>query len=219
MNVIVVTNVKGGSAKTTTAVCLAAALGQRWGSTRLLDADAAQQSAADWSNMWGQAHEAGDTRIPVPYTWEPVLPADIQAAVDQANDDGVEYVVVDTIGTGIDPSQILPCLAVANIALIPLADSLMDVHVIRPTLALCGQASADNPGLGVLMVITQVRAGTSLTEAIRSTLADSFGLPVLETMVPMRERLKQGLGAPVGAWNPVLGVAYEIAGEPPSEAP
>lgn len=217
MKVLTVINTKGGSSKTTTAVCLAAALGRWWGKTLLLDADVTQQSAADWSQLWGKAQESGTTTIRVPYEWAAVAPDKLAAAVEQAESGGCEWVVIDTIGTGLDPEQITPALSVADLALIPSADSLMDLHAIRPTVRFCQQAAEHNSDLGVLVVLTQVRSGTATTPVIRQQIEAQLGLSVLESVVPMRERLKQGLGAAIGSWNPLIPVAYEVAGEPAGE--
>lgn len=218
MRTITVVNIKGGSSKTTVAVCLAAALGKWWGKTRLIDADITQRSAADWSQLWNQQHEAGTTSLPVPYTWRAATPpAELYQAIKEAQSDECEWVVIDTIGTGLDPQQLTPCLEVADLALIPAADSLMDLHAIRPTVRLCGEAAAKNPDLGVVVLLTQVRSGTAATSMIREQVVSQLGLSVLESVVPMRERLKQGLGAPIGSWNPLVPVAYEVAGEPTGE--
>ena len=38
--------------------------------------------------------------------------------------------------------------------------------------------------------------------------------PVLETVIPHREELRQAFGDPIGTWNPAIDAIYELVGDP-----
>src|SRR5699024_9717082 len=112
---IVVTNTKGGTAKTTSAVFLACALAGR-GSVRLLDADP-QGSATEWAI---RVEEAGQG---LPLVVEPVNLAQLRRSATTSQ--GTDFTVVDTPPG--DSRVIDAALAGADVAVIPTAPSSIDM--------------------------------------------------------------------------------------------
>lgn len=115
---LAITNLKGGTGKTTSAVHLASGLGRR-GRTLLIDADP-QGSATEWATLIGE-----ECPFALRTDSEPDLHRRLQ---DIAR--GFEHVVIDT-PPGHDSIVRSTILAATDI-LIPLAPSLMDVNRLRP---------------------------------------------------------------------------------------
>ena len=218
MTIIAITNTKGGSGKSTTAVCLAAALGTYWGKTVLIDVDDDQATAANWLEGWRAMYEQGGTRIEPPATAVTATPADVELAIKKARDEGAVNIIIDTIGTGKEPAWILPVLQVCDLAVVPLADSLTDLATLKPTRQLIEKAAETN-AMEVQVVLTQVRSGTRLTDTIRSAIEDPIGLPVAASVIPMREALKQGNGSPLRKplIDEVIPLAAELVGPAPDD--
>lgn len=117
---LAITNLKGGTGKTTTAVHLAAGLGRR-ARTLLIDADP-QGSATEWAMLIGNE---------CPFA----LLADAEPDLHRRLPDiarGYEHVVIDT-PPGYE-SIVKSAILCATDILIPLAPSLMDINRLRPTI-------------------------------------------------------------------------------------
>lgn len=174
---LTVSNLKGGAGKTTTAVYLANAMAQR-GRTLLIDADP-QGSALSWSET------AGD--FPLPVVAAPVK--DLNRRVAQLAE-GYENVVIDT-----PPGELAitrSAMLAADVVLIPIPPSLMDLDRLRPTLeVLADIESMHEPQ--VFCLLTRVRKGTRSSRAAREVLAE-LGLNVLTAEVSLREGYANGFG-------------------------
>ena len=159
---ITVGNLKGGTAKTTTAVYLACALAER-GRTALIDADP-QGSALDWS-VHAEAFPA--TVIPWPLR-------DLAKRVGQIAGD-YEHLVIDT---GPEHDVILrQALLCTDELVIPVAPSPMELRRLSATVDLAAEIDAISP-VAVSVLLAKVRANTRSAGEARQMLTD-MGMPVL----------------------------------------
>jgi len=176
---LAITNLKGGTGKTTTAVHLAAGLGRR-ARTLLIDADP-QGSATEWAMLIGDE---------CPFAFltdaEPDLHRRLQ---DIAR--GYEHVVIDT-PPGYE-SIVQSAILCATDIVIPLAPSLMDINRLRPTIELiAGVERLNSPRIKVLL--TRVRSNTRTAKLAREMLVSNLGMPVVETEIPLMEAYVTGFG-------------------------
>lgn len=175
---LVCCNLKGGTGKTTSAVYLAVGLARRGGRTLLVDADP-QGSALTWQ---GSVEDFPVLTVALP---QPVL----HRRLDQLAH-GYDHVVVDC------PPQhdaiVRSALLVADVVVMPMAPSLMDLNRLKPTLSLLADVAPQNePAFYALL--TRVRARTQLSRAARTWLTD-LEVPVLRTEIPLREVYARCLG-------------------------
>lgn len=188
---LAVVNLKGGTGKTTTAMLLASALGER-GRTLLVDADP-QASALSWSEQAG--------RLPFSVVGLPVRDVHLRL-MDLGQ--GYDYVVVDTPPG--DVTIVRSALLAVSHVLLPIPPTLIDLDRLRPTMDLIAEAEALNPELSVSIVLTKVRRGTKSAKGAREVLVD-FGMPVLMTEIPLKESYAAAFGEvprKVGEYTVVL---------------
>ena len=177
---LAVLNLKGGTGKTTSAVFLAAGL-HADGPTLLVDADP-QGSALSWSEA------AGGFEFPVV-----ALPVrDLHRRLPQLAR-GYRHLVIDTPPG--DAGIVRSALLAADLALLPIPPSLMDLDRLMPTLELLSEVEPLNP-VRVLVLLTRVRRNTRSARAAREALAE-LGMPVMETEIPLREAYAAAFGLPV----------------------
>lgn len=174
---LVVANLKGGAGKTTTAVYLASGLAAT-GRTLLIDADP-QGSALSWSEASGE--------FPLPVVAAPVR--DLHKRVPQLAE-GYAHVVIDT-----PPGELAitrSAMLAADIVLIPIPPSLMDLDRLRPTLEVLAEIEALHEPQ-VVALLTRVRRGTRSSRAAREVLTD-LGIDMLASEVSLREGYANGFG-------------------------
>jgi len=177
---LAVLNLKGGTGKTTSAVFLAAGLNLD-GPTLLVDADP-QGSALSWSEA------AGGFEFPVV-----ALPVrDLHRRLPQLAGN-YRHLVVDTPPG--DAAIVRGALLAADLALLPIPPSLMDLDRLMPTLELLSEVEPLNP-VRVLVLLTRVRRNTRSARAAREALAE-LGMPVMEAEIPLREAYAAAFGLPV----------------------
>jgi chromosome partitioning protein len=185
---IAVLNLKGGTGKTTSSVFLAAGFTRAGARTLLVDADP-QGSALAWSGL------VEDWPIPTLALPQPVL----HRQLPQLGRD-YEHVVVDCPPA--HEAIVRSALLVADLVVMPMAPSMMDLDRLRPTLTLLADVAPQNePTFWALL--TRVRSGTTLSSAAREWLTANE-VPVLEAEIPLREVFARALGE-----VPPAGTAYD----------
>lgn len=171
MPVIALVGNKGGAGKTTLAVNLAAQLARR-DSTIVLDADP-QGSALQWRAI------ADDSASPPVYE----AASDLQS---QAADlvDGNTHVVIDC-PPSVHAPQTGIALRLADVALIPVQPSPVDLWATVHIESAVEQARQQNPRLVAFLVINQLEPRTTLSRLVRDALAE-LDLPVAATGIRRR---------------------------------
>lgn len=164
--VYAVANHKGGVGKTTIAMNLAAGLARR-GRCVVLDAD--PQSSA---TLWAQA--AMPARFPVA-----VVPAEggVDAALAELRGRH-DYIVIDC-PPATDAKQTQAALANAEVLLIPVLPSPMDLWATARIETMVNGACGDNPRLKARIVINQLETRNALTHALGGALSE-VAVPALQ---------------------------------------
>ena len=190
--VITVAQQKGGSGKTTIAVNLGVMLVRAGAKVAFLDTDP-QGSLGRWfmaraaedhhagmefstASAWGVGYEVGKLR------------------------DMADFVIIDTPPKA--DSDLRPSLRVADLVIIPVASSHVDLWATDGVLDL-----AHREGRDVMIVLNRARAGTRLGAEILEA-AQALDATLAETQIANRvayaETLGQGLGAIEGGRSPAI---------------
>jgi chromosome partitioning protein len=169
---IALANLKGGCGKSTLALNLAAGLARR-GTTTLVDADpqGALLHWADWAGSEGGLpglRQAGRN------------PGEIlgQAARDS------RYVVIDC-PPSVDMDITGQCLEQADVVLIPVLPSPLDLWASAGTVEAVERARQANPRLRAWLVLNQTEPRSAMTRAISGAVV-SLEVPVLNTRIRRR---------------------------------
>ena len=174
---IAVVSTKGGTGKTTTSIYLGMGL-HSLGRTLLVDLDP-QRSASHWDACDGLP-------FPVVHMTGTQLPRKI---ADLAT--GYDHVVIDT-----PPGElgiIRGAVMSADIAVVPVAPTGLDVNRVRPTFELLAELESVH-AVDVGVLLTKVRARTISAREAREILT-SLGYPVLDTEIPLAEMYAGSFGA------------------------
>lgn len=155
---------KGGSGKSTAAACLAAHCQLAGLSTAIIDADP-QASLLHWQGL-------GDPPLDLPIiadTSESVA----QRARELARD--VELVVIDT--AGFRNRTMIEALSVADLAVIPIKASPLDITAAIDTVRLIEEVNATEERrarpMSYRLLLTQVTVGSAVARHVRSELAQA----------------------------------------------
>lgn len=176
---ICVCNAKGGVGKTTTAVHLAVGLAES-GRTLLVDTDP-QHSALAWAEM---SEEFPATVVGLPVK---------KRLARQIEEFGSDYahIVIDTPPQ--DLGIVRAALFAADIAVVPLSPTTLDVDRLRATLELVAEVEASHE-IRLLMLLTRARTGTRSARAVRRLLEDELEVPTARVGIPLREEIAMGFG-------------------------
>jgi chromosome partitioning protein len=169
---IVVVNLKGGTAKTTSAVFLAAAFAHK-GRTLLVDCDP-QGSALAWAeDAELNGAEMGFNVVSLPTR-------DVHKRVSKLAVD-YEHVILDTPPGELSITR--AALLAADVAVVAMNPSIMDMNRFRPTLELIAEVE-DLVDLEYRVLFTRVRRITREVRDARRVMAD-LDLPVMRSEVPL----------------------------------
>jgi chromosome partitioning protein len=196
---IAVANLKGGVAKTTSAMFLAASLSRR-GRTLLVDCDP-QASALSWSEYAEEEGELGFNVVGL-------ATKDVHKKVKGLEED-YEHVVLDT-----PPGEVgivRAALLAAEVAVVAVQPRHMDVDRIRPTLDLIAEVEPLND-LSFWMLLTQVRRITREGRDARAAM-EGMGLPVLGAEIPQLGFYADAFGDPIADLADYKRAAAELLGE------
>ena len=177
---VTVGNLKGGVAKTTTAIYLAHGLSQH-SSVALVDADP-RQSATRWS----ETAEGFD--FPV-FPWsDSQLVKRIQQVTNQ-----YDHVVIDTPPEL--PEIIRAAMAVCDLLIVTVSPSPIEINRLGDTFAMAREVSAVHD-FEVIVLLAKVRGGTLSAQAAREVLA-TREVPTFHAEIPLREQYLMAYGKKV----------------------
>ena len=170
--VIAVINQKGGTGKTTLALNLAAGLARR-APTAVVDADP-QCSISQWIAMGGEGKD-----LPA-VTQIGAAPAAAIARLKQNH----RYVVVDC-PPAVQGPVIDAVMAVADLVLIPVLPSPLDLWASVEMAARVSQARRNNRALQAYLVLNQVETRNALSRVMQQAVAE-FDVPLLQASIQRR---------------------------------
>jgi chromosome partitioning protein len=161
--IFVVTNQKGGSGKTTTAVNIAGALSHLGYSVVVVDVDAEQASAATWAAVTGE--------LPfkvIRMRLSDVLPREIVALTADH-----DFVVVDGVPNK-DKETIISLLGIADVGIVPMKPTPLDywssVDFLREAQ---GKAQQINPTLKMALLFVMVnKSRKNLLSSVEGMIRD-----------------------------------------------
>ncbi|WP_072713694.1 ParA family protein [Rhodococcus rhodnii] len=172
--IISLVNTKGGTAKTTSAIYLAAAYRRRGSDVVMLDLDK-QGSATDWAD---RAAESGD---PLPFKVEVANMKRLAKYTARAG----TIVIIDTPPG--DGQVIDAAIAASDFVILPTQATGLDTARVWETLpSIQGRLP-----FGVL--ITAARLGTKLLYEAKEVF-DANDVPRFDTVIPMKERVRSTFG-------------------------
>lgn len=178
--VVAVVNRKGGSAKTTTALHLAAALADRAdGAVALIDLDAENRSALDYA-----AHGHLPITVTDPATWAAGL-----------NRQAWAHIVADGHARP-TAAQLADLAGLADLLLLPTPPDALSLRVLARLLA---DVRATGARYAVVLVMAPPRPSREPERALRDLRAG--GVPVLDTVVPRAAAVGRAARAGRLAWN------------------
>ncbi len=183
--IITIANAKGGVAKTTTSLYLAASYTRRFPerAATILDADP-QASASLWRDL---AEDAGENMGLVE-----VLPANLSTLQRLDRWPNTDLIVVDAPPQG---RLLEASIEAADFVIVPTSDSPLDLQQAWATMAAIGE--------GKPSAVLLVRAETA-TRAYAATISalDTQATPRFDTIVRKRQDVKAAMGhAPIKLWE------------------
>lgn len=188
MNVLAILSLKGGVGKTTSALYLAAVASAQGRHVTVLDLDS-ERSACRWAH-----------HLLLPFAVQPCGFDRLNQQVQIAREGG-GLAIIDTPPNARD--LLLRAGTLADLAVVPVAPSGLDMDRLRPTLELLADLQLQRPELDVAILMTRHNARRRLAREAQQALT---GLPVLRQCVHEREAYKAAFGAlpaPLGDYQAV----------------
>ncbi|AWB88125.1 ParA family protein [Mycetocola zhujimingii] len=198
MKVITVTNLKGGSAKTTSTAYLAHAYAAEGKNVLIIDADP-QGSALRWS-------EQGEWEIPTIALPVKNLHARLRGIVPPDTD----VVLIDTPPLDEQAGIVYSALRAADTIVVTMAPTMLEFERLPDVWAAIDEVESlrdTPPQVAVLLNRTVTNANS--TPMFRQLIADD-GRTVLATTIPRREPIAQAFAAPVTDLGKYADAAREI---------
>jgi chromosome partitioning protein len=182
-NIITCFNQKGGAGKTTVSVHLAIGLARRGFKVALVDADE-QSSAMNWSKFAPE-----ESPFPVAMmslaAMGPTLHRELKKHIDN-----FEFIVVDcppALNSPIPKSAML----IADLAIIPMKASPLDVWAAEPAKDLAKEMKAINEALQIRVLPNEVQARTTLYKEAMNYLMEDQEIPVMESRLALRTAYRE----------------------------
>ena len=174
---ISVTSLKGGAGKTTTAMHLAIVAAKAGSDVVLIDADP-EQSALSWASL---------AELPIK-----VVPAERDSLARQSRSllEARSLVVIDTPPN--DRELLVRSSMIADVVVVPVKPTGLDVHRLRPTLELLREVEATRGVLDVAILFTHWDGRRILSREAAEALA---AFPLLASRIRNLTRYEQAFGA------------------------
>lgn len=188
MIVVAVVNLKGGSAKTTTAAFVAHAFHEAELRVLGVDADGENESLAGWQ-------VAGDWPFPVVGMAVPNLHRQLPGVIG----DRYDVVVIDTPPMKEQRGIVKSAIRLATHVLVPMAPTPIEYERLPAVRAVVEEAAEERPDgstqvLAVLLTRCAPRAASTL--AYRNLITED-GVTVLDAQIGRREKFAQAYGDPI----------------------
>ena len=177
--ILAVIGLKGGVGKSTLSVLLAQAAARTGQRVLLLDADP-QASSSTWAE---DADGLGDevTVVALPMTR---LDRELRRLAPT-----FDVVVIDTPPGRGELGIVQAAARASDLVLVPMGPSLLDLDRLRATLAV-----AEEQGTPAVVVVNKARAATRSTREVVEALGELDDVAVLDTVVPLAERIAGAVG-------------------------
>lgn len=193
--IVAVVGQKGGVGKTTISASLAGEWVRQGRRVLLVDADP-QASTQEWF----VASEDGEGWPRVIGCSTPIMhkPGQLRAM------DEYDVIVID--GPPQDDALTSSALLSADVAILPVSPSGLDIRAISRTVALCEDAKAFNEGLRTFLLVNRKQPGTVIGRRVRRALQGESleDFPLLETEITQRVSLAEvpGTGLLIQHYDP-----------------
>lgn len=197
--IVTLTGQKGGSGKTTTALCVADELHHRGRRVLVVDTDP-QATARTWADLAAELGIDGPCVIGMGAGFHDRL-ADLAASYDD--------VVIDCPSGATEIQR--AALMVADVAILPCGPGATDIWSMAQTIELARAARTIRPQLAAGILITRADARTSIADQARAAL-NATGLPVLGASLGFRVAYQEApaTGQGVTRYNPTGAAADEV---------
>lgn len=175
---------KGGTGKSTIAICLAAEAVRRGRSALLVDADP-QGTARTWGDVAAELGHDAPTVVAMGATMHRAGQLATAAA-------GYDLAIVDCPPRHGEIQR--SALLVAHVAILPCGPSAADAWALASSIELVNEARIHRPDLGAYVCITRKVGATALGRGAREALA-AGELPILHTELGARIAYQEALAA------------------------